>query len=127
MNKALKGILIVLAIALVAVVIFSLTPSGRIFFNQWGYAVQKADDNTNYNTLKKVEDTCRVMISSYKTDVLIYRQYIDSDNEEERSWANQAKIRANKTANTYNEFILKNKYIWKDNVPVDIVMELPII
>ena len=82
MNKVWKGILIALAIALVAVVIFSLTQSGRIFFNQWGYAVQKADDNTNYNTLKKVEDTCRAMIASYNSDKLTYQQYKDSEDKE---------------------------------------------
>lgn len=37
------------------------------------------------------------------------------------------KMRANKTASTYNNFILKNEYIWKGNVPSNIYMTLPYI
>ena len=60
------------------------------------------------------------MIASYKSDKLTYEQYKDSDNEEKQSWAEQAKMRANKTAASYNEYILKNSYIWGGNVPSDI-------
>ena len=50
-----------------------------------------------------------------------------SDNEEKQSWAEQAKMRANKTANTYNEYILKNSYVWEGNIPEDIDRSLQII
>lgn len=99
---------------------FTATPSGKATWNNWFHAVQEADDKTNYETIKKVEDTCRSMIASYEADKLTYEQYKDSDNEEKQSWAEQAKMRANKTAATYNEYILKNIYVWKDNVPTDI-------
>ena len=89
--------------------------------------MQKVDDVTNYETIKEVEDTCRAMISSYESDKLTYEQYKDSDNEEKQSWAEQAKMRANKTATTYNNYILKNSFVWKDNVPSDIYMKLEII
>ena len=36
-------------------------------------------------------------------------------------------MRANKTASSYNNYILANSYIWKDNIPADIYNELPII
>ena len=98
-----------------------------LFTNKVEYVDQKIDDATNYETLKKVEDTCRAMISSYETDKLTYEQYKDSDNEEKQSWAEQAKMRANKTANTYNNYILENTYVWKNAVPSDIYMELEII
>ena len=99
---------------------FSLTPSGKATWNNWFHAVQKADDDTNYETLKKVEDTCRSMIASYNSDKLTYEQYKDSDNEEKQGWAEQAKMRANKTAASYNEYILKNSFVWAGNVPADI-------
>ena len=67
------------------------------------------------------------MIASYNSDKLVYEQYKDSESEEERSWAAQAKMRANKTASSYNNYILKNNYVWKDNVPSDIYMTLPYI
>ena len=105
-------------------VYFSVTPTGKAQWNTWFHTVQKADDATNYATLKKVEDTCRAMISSYNSDKLTFEQYKDSENEEKQSWAEQAKMRANKTASTYNNYILKNNYVWKGDVPSDIYMEL---
>lgn len=106
---------------------FGATPSGKAVWNNWFHAVQKADDATNYETRKKVEDTCRSMIASYNSDKLTYEQYKDSDNEEKQSWAEQAKMRANKTATSYNEYILKNSYVWEDNIPSDIDHKLPLI
>ena len=116
-----------LTIAIIIVVLsmfFGLTPSGRAIWNNWFHEVQKVDDATNYKTLKKVEDTCRSMIASYNADRLTYEQYKDSDNEEKQSWAEQAKMRANKTASTYNNYILENEYVWKGNVPSDIARRL---
>ena len=86
--------------------------------------MHKIDDATNYNTIKKVEDSCRAMISSYTADKLTWEQYKDSEGEEQRSWADQAKMRANKTAASYNEFILKNSFVWQENIPKDILQKL---
>lgn len=120
--------LVILAILIIALPIyFGATPSGKAAWNSWFHSVQKADDATNYKTLKKVEDTCRSMIASYNSDKLTYEQYKDSDDEEKRGWAEQAKMRANKTASTYNNYILENSYVWSDNVPNDIYRELPYI
>ena len=124
------GIVVSVILAVLIVILpiyFGATPSGRATWNNWFHAVQKADDDTNYETIKKVEDTCRSMIASYNSDKLTYEQYKDNENEEKQEWAEQAKMRANKTASTYNNYILKNSYIWKGNVPADIYMELPYI
>jgi hypothetical protein len=106
---------------------FNVTPAGKALWNNWFHSVQVADDNTNYDTRQTVEDTCRSMIATYEADKLSYEQYVGSDDKEERSWAAQAKMRANRTAATYNNYILKNNYVWKNDVPRDIVMELPYI
>lgn len=131
MKKALCviGIIILIIGSIVCLVIGS---TGLRWFDTWftnktTYIDKKIDDATNYDTIKKVEDTCRSMISSYKTDKATYQQYKNSDNSEKQSWAEQAKMRANKTANTYNEYILKNSFVWKGNVPDDIEQKLPII
>lgn len=131
MKKALcvVGIIILIMGSVVCLVIGS---TGLRWFDTWftnktTYIDKKIDDATNYDTIKKVEDTCRSMISSYKTDKATYQQYKDSDNSEKQSWAEQAKMRANKTANTYNEYILKNSFVWKGNVPDDIEQKLPTI
>lgn len=124
----MKVAVVLLAIILALVLIFFVaTPSGRAVWNNWWHDVQKADDNTSYENRKMVEDTCRAMIASYKTDVDTYNLYKDSDNEEKLSWAEQARMRANKTANTYNEYIRKNSYVWGNNVPIDIDNYLPTI
>lgn len=118
------GISFILLIVVGVPVFFGATPTGKRIWNNWFHNVQVADDETNYETLKEVEDTCRAMISSYNSDKLIYNQYKNSEVAEERSWANNAKIRANQTASTYNNYILKNSYVWKNNVPSDIYMML---
>jgi hypothetical protein len=102
----------------------SCSPAGVAIGNAWDYAIQKTDDATRYKTIKKVEDSCRAMISSYESDRLVYEQYRDSDNEEKQSWAEQAKMRANKTAATYNNYVLENNFVWSGNVPDDIRREL---
>ena len=118
---------IILCLCIVLPIFFNATPTGKAMWNNWFHNIQKVDDITNYNTLKKVEDTCRSMIASYEADKLTYEQYKDSENEEERSWAGQAKMRANKTASSYNNYILKNNYVWEDNIPTDIKSRLDII
>ena len=125
MNKFLAVIVTIILIVIVgASVFFRATPTGKAIWNNWFHAVQKVEDDTNYKTKKKVEDTCRAMIASYNSDKLTYEQYRDSDSEEKQGWAEQAKMRANKTASTYNNYILKNEYVWENNVPKDIYMEL---
>lgn len=121
MDKVLATLGIIACIVVVlAGGYFGCTPAGRAKWNNWFHEVQKVDDATNYETRKKVEDTCRSMIASYESDKLTYEQYKDSDNEEKQSWAEQAKMRANKTASTYNNYILENSYVWEGNVPLDI-------
>ena len=120
-NKAIAAIA---AVCIGLVLFFAVNPLGVMSWNSWFGLVQKADDATNYDTLKQVEDTCRSMISSYESDRMTYEQYKDSDSSEARSWAEQAKMRANRTASTYNNYILENSYVWSGNVPEDIDMEL---
>ena len=127
-NFGIACLVVLLVVLLIGLpIFFTCTPTGVATWNNWFHKVQEADDDTSYKTLKKVEDTCRSMIASYNADKLTYEQYIDSDNEEKQSWAEQAKMRANKTASSYNNYILKNSYVWKDNVPADIYMTLPYI
>lgn len=120
-------IVVLVALLLLAILFFAVTPIGRTIWNNWWHDVEKADDNTSYENRKMVEDTCRAMMASYKTDVDTYNMYKDSDNEEKLSWAEQARMRANKTANSYNEYMLKNSYVWNGNVPIDIANYLPTI
>ena len=117
---------IVISILLI-VIGYNFAPGVREAINKNQTAVQAVDDQTRYETLKKVEDTCRAMISSYESDVLTWKQYKDSGNETERTWAAQAKMRANKTASSYNNYILQNNFVWKDNIPKDIRTTLDVI
>ena len=117
-------VIIVVAILLAVLLIINVTPSGRRLINNWRFDVQKIDDATNYDTIKKVEDTCRAMMASFEGDKSTWEMYKDSEIAEEQSWAKQAKMRANKTAATYNEYILKNTFQWKGNVPRDIWLDM---
>lgn len=120
-NKAIAAIA---AVCIGLVLFFAVNPLGVMYWNSWFGLVQRADDATNYETLKQVEDTCRSMIASYEADRLTYEQYKNSEDDEQQSWAEQAKTRANRTASTYNNYILENSYVWSGNVPNDIDSEL---
>lgn len=105
----------------------SCSPVGRAAYNVNQYAVHKVDDATSYKTKKTVEDTCRSMIANYESDRLAYEQYKDDPDRDMQSVAKKAKLRANATASEYNNYILKNNYVWSGNVPSDIRTELPYI
>lgn len=124
-GSILSSGIIILAIILVCIGILTGCTTGIVEnVNNYEYGLKKANDRTDYKTLKNVEDTCRSLISSYESDKFVYEQYRDVDNEEKQSWAEQAKMRANKTASTYNNYIKKNSFIWEDAVPEDIKQEL---
>jgi hypothetical protein len=127
MRKALSIVGAVVVAALICVSLIFLGWGDTWLGNQVDYVDQKIDDATNYETRKTVEDSCRAMIASYEADKLTYEQYKDSESDEQRSWADQAKMRANRTAANYNNYILKNSYVWSGNIPEDILAELPII
>jgi len=127
MDKTLRVFGLGICVVFIFCSLFYITPHGRKVINNYFFTVQKVDDSTDYETIKKVEDSCRSMIASYNSDKLIYEQYKSSESSEKISWAEQAKIRANKTAITYNEYILKNSFVWKDNIPSDIYQKLEVI
>lgn len=121
MSKFAQTMLTILLILLItAMIFFGLTPYGRSIWNGYQKLMHKIDDTTTYEQQKLVEDTCRSMIASWKSDIEIYKTYKSSTDEEKLGWAEQAKIRANKTAASYNEYILKNSFVFKGNVPSDI-------
>ena len=123
--NALKGIGIALLVCVVlALTLYGTVPGFRTWANGIFHDVQKADDASRYSTRKQVEDTVRAMIASYEADALTYEQYRDSQSDEQRSWAEQAAMRANRTASIYNNYILQNSYVWEDNIPDDIRYEL---
>lgn len=125
MNK-LKVCYVIASLVVVVLGFFIVTPTGKSIVQDWSNSMKDVSE-TSYENQKKVEDTARAMISSYKSDKVTYETYINSEDKEEQSWAKQAKIRANNTAISYNEYILKNSRIWEDNLPDDIDSELSVI
>lgn len=121
-EKVLTAILITLVLM---AAFFCVTPVGVALRNSYGFAVQKVDNATRYETRKKVEDACRAMIANYEADRISYEQYKQSDDAEKQGWAEQAKMRANRTAASYNEYYLKNSFVWSGAVPSDIRGSLP--
>lgn len=95
--------------------------------NKVDYIDHKIEDRTKYETRKKVEDTARASIASYKTDKATYEMYKDSTDPEKQGWAEQAKMRANKTANIFNEYMLKNSHVFEGNIPADINYQLALL
>lgn len=134
MRKQIKNSIVLVAILVflgcVAAILVVCSSCGFVphyVGNKVDYIHEKIDEATNYDTLKEVEDTCRSMIASYEADKLMWEQYKNSEGSEQKSWADQAKIRANRTASNYNNYILKNSYVWKNNIPDDIYGKLEVI
>lgn len=118
-----RATIAVIAVCVAIIILFVFNPFGIALKNSWDGLLRRVDDATNYEKLRQVEDTCRAMIASYEADRLAYEQYADGEGEE-LSWAAQARMRANRTASTYNNYILENSYVWSGNVPEDIDTEL---
>ena len=125
MSKTEKVLTAILIALVLMAAFFCITPVGVALRNSYGFAVQKVDDATRYETRKKVEDTCRAMIANYEADRLSYEQYKQRDDTQKQGWAEQAKMRANRTAASYNEYYLKNSFVWSGAVPSDIRGSLP--
>ena len=125
MSKTEKVLTAILITLVLMAAFFCVTPAGVALRNSYGFAVQKVDDATRYETRKKVEDACRAMIANYEADRISYEQYKQSDDAEKQGWAEQAKMRANRTAASYNEYYLKNSFVWSGAVPSDIRGSLP--
>ena len=97
---------------------------GRQDIVEYEYENAKIKEQS-YENKKKVEDTCRAYISSYESDRLTYNMFCQSEDNYEKQTANMALLRANRTAVAYNEYILKNSYVWENNIPEDIKESLP--
>ena len=125
MNKVLISLGVVVLIIIIGLsIFFGMTYTGREIWNNYRHGLQQVDDATLYRTRRQVEDTARAMQANYTADVLTWEQYKDSDSKEQQGWASAARMRANRTAATYNEYILKNSYVWEGNIPDDILQEL---
>lgn len=127
MKHKSSGCLFYIVAAIACIVLWIFSPQIQGILNQKEYEVQKVNEQTSYKIRKNVEDTARSMISSYQNDKLAYEQYKDSENSEHQSWAQSYKQRANSTATKYNEYILKNSYVWDGNIPADIDIELEVL
>ena len=123
----MKRIGLILLILVLIIIGFLTKPWNVFVHNKYEGLIKEVDSATNWDTLHEVEDSCRAMMSNYQADVLTYQQYCNSEIAEHRSWAEQARMRANRTAAQYNEYILKNNYVWKYGIPDDIEQELPYI
>lgn len=117
----MKKVLIMLVL-ISAVSCNPFTPINGLF-NKIDYELEKQNDSQRYERRKQVEDTARAMVASYESDKQTYL----SMKEVNKEVSLQAKIRANSTAISYNEYILKNSFLWADNIPADIRNKLEII
>lgn len=124
MKKIVYVLLVIILLVIAAEMLTGCRWVGTYVGNTIDYVDQKIDDRTNYDTRKTVEDSCRAMIASYESDKLTWMQYKDSEDSEKQSWGEQAKMRANRTASNYNNYVLKNSYVWDGNIPADICTEL---
>ena len=136
MKNALIGIGAFIGMIFIVFVLWlSFTASGREAWHNYRHGLKKADE-TSYEVRKQVEDTARSYIVSYTNAKLKYEIELEACKEhpsidEGASNSCRAAYISRRDANTiatqYNEYILKNSYVWDGNIPSDISMELYLI
>lgn len=129
--KFLQGLgALFISLLIVLLLYITFIPSGRAMFNEYAFGMERIDEEIDYTNRKMVEDTARSMIANYefaRSEYESYVTYCDTDDKDRCQRALDAKTSANKTATNYNNYILKNKYLWRNNMPSDIFYELEII
>lgn len=128
MNTSSKWIISLLVIFILS---YSFIIPVRRAVNEYIFQIKTVDEETSYKNRKMVEDTARSMIANYTfatNEYESYKVYCDVPVDQEKCQrALDSKTSANKTATTYNNYILKNKFVWQDNLPSDIFYELVLI
>ncbi len=120
MKKLFIFLIVLGLLAAGGVIFFTSTSTGQEIWNNWQTSIQESKEKSELERKKEVEDTCRSMIASYKQDVMTYEAFKDNDDEYYRSIGEECRVRANQTAKEYNEYIEKNKDVWKEDWPADI-------
>ncbi|MBP5782048.1 MAG: hypothetical protein J6W04_00755 [Bacteroidales bacterium] len=118
MSDTVIWIIVILIFALMVglSVFFGLSPKGMEIWREM-HGMPAHPDVITDETRKATEDYCRALIASWEEDAEVYRQYKDSEDDEGREKAEQAKLSANKTAERYNEYMLMNAYVWGEHLP----------
>lgn len=130
MKKTLGIIALTLLVAFALAITF--IPSARQAFNEYAFGMKRIDQETDYTNRKMVEDSARSMIANYefaKAETASYASFCATATYDKARCQRSldAKASANKTASNYNNYILKNRYLWKNNLPSDIFLELAMI
>lgn len=115
--------------AIILAVFFTCTPAGRNTIHSLINSFSSSDDSDDdaQITRQEAEQNCRRLITSYKVDLRKYEQYKDAETLLKQSWANEAKYRANHTAQEYNKYMNKQsvKKAWGGKKPSFIYDSLP--
>ena len=119
MNKIAK----VIITFVVLLVIAFLIPGSRAVINEYIFGIRRVDEQINYNNRKSVEDTARSVIVNYNTyrdEYELYKNYCEKPEDKSKCQrALDSKFLANQAAEQYNEYLQKNNYIFKWNLPQD--------
>lgn len=107
---------------------YSVVPSFRATINEFQFRRDVVDAETDYTNRKNVEDQARSMIANYNyatQEYNTYKDFVGTDDKARAQRALDSKSSANKTAAAYNEYLTKNNYIFRGNLPNDIPYTLP--
>jgi hypothetical protein len=126
-----KGAWVIVGIVILVVLSFTIIPGGRAKIRDWRTSLLEVDEQS-YEMQVKVEDEARLRVTAYMANKTEYLSLVTqlaanpTDNIlTQRVSAKRTMV--NNLAIQYNEFILKNSHVWKENVPADITSNLAMI
>ena len=127
MSTTAKVFITILSVVLIAaIVFFGFTPVGRGVFSRYEHDLTKEEQDNNYANRKAVEDSARATLTDYNRNLALYNQYKDDESDFGKQMAAAYKTQAITDATKYNDYITKNRYLWKDNLPPDLPNFLPL-
>lgn len=121
------GVSLIVGGLAVFTLLFTFNLSFRRDINNWFSDRDKVDLETSLTERKKVEDTARSLITNYeaaKSEFETYKVFIGTEDSNKEQRALDARTSANMTASKYNNYLTKNNYVFKSNLPNDIPLQL---
>jgi len=118
---------LIIGVLVFALIVVLAGPPLTRAINNWRAEMDIAHYETDLDTIVRLEDNARATLSQWVAAYSRYIQLRESEDREERNWANAAMMQANNLAATFNTFMLEHSATWVRGVPEGLQERLPLL